>query len=75
MRGLIPGMALVISTRVLSFGAALCFAVAVGSLGAVPASAQAFCTWNDQFMRWDCPGGTVTSRPYIGLPLRIQAAR
>ena len=63
MRGLIPGMALVISTRVLSFGAALCFAVAVGSLGAVPASAQAFCTWNDQFMRWDCPGGTVTSTP------------
>jgi hypothetical protein len=62
MRGLIPETALRNSTRVLSFRALLCLAAAIGSVGALSASAQEFCTWNDQFMRWDCPGvGPVTN--------------
>lgn len=57
MRRLITGATLVNSTRVLSFTAFLCLAAAIGSVGAISASAQVFCTWNDQNRNWDCPPG------------------
>lgn len=57
MRRLITGATLVKSARVLSFTAFLCLTAAIGSVGAISASAQAFCTWNDQNRNWDCPPG------------------